>query len=133
MGNEFRGRGNLGAPPALKPVEVDGEKRWVAEMRVYFDRNVPDGDDGFIDKGGFWLTVNLWGAKGETAANLLTKGVLVVVSGTLVNHEWIDKESGEPRSRLEVHADYVDLDLFRVEGIQLHRKESGDEAEAEQA
>ena len=57
----------------------------------------------------------------------------MAVAGTLVNHEWTDKESGEPRARLEVHADYVDLDLFRVEGIQMRRKESGDEAETEQA
>ena len=132
MGNEFRGRGNLGAPPTLKPVEVDGEKRWVAEMRIYFDRSVPDGDDGFVDKGGFWLTTSLWGARGEAAARLLTKGVRVASGGTLINHEWIDKESGEPRARLELQADYVDLDLFRVEHIQMRKKESGDEAEADQ-
>lgn len=132
MGNEFRGRGNLGAVPTLKSVEVDGEKRWVAELRIYFDRNVPDGDDGFVDKGGFWLTVNLWGAKGEAVANVLTKGARVAVAGTLVNHEWTDKENGEPRARLEVQADYVDLDLFRVEGIQMRRKESDDEAETDQ-
>ena len=33
----------------------------VAELRVYFDRSVPDGDGGFEDRGGFWLTANLWG------------------------------------------------------------------------
>lgn len=131
MANEFRGRGNLGATPAIKQVEVDGEKRSVAEMRVYFDRSVPDGDGGFVDRGGFWLDVNLWGPKGEAAAKILVKGARVAVTGTLVNHEWTDKESGEPRARLEVKADNVDLDLYRVESIHLRRKESADETEAD--
>lgn len=122
MANEFRGRGNLGAAPALKQVEVDGEKRSVAEMRVYFDRSVPDGDGGFVDRGGFWLDVNLWGPKGEAAAKVLVKGARVAVSGSLVQRTWEDKESGEPRSRIELIADQVALDLSRVERVEFRAK-----------
>ena len=53
MANHFEGRGNLAAAPELKQVEVDGEQRTVAELRIYFDRSVPDGDGGFEDRGGF--------------------------------------------------------------------------------
>ena len=74
MSNHFAGRGNLGADPDLKHVEIDGEPRAVAALRIYFDRPVPDGDGGFTDKGGFWLPVNLWGPKAETIAKLLRKG-----------------------------------------------------------
>ncbi|WP_127476631.1 single-stranded DNA-binding protein [Sulfurivermis fontis] len=131
MANDFKGRGNLGTAPTLKHVDVDGERRAVAQLRVYFDRSVPDGNGGFADRGGFWLDVNLWGPKAEAAAKVLAKGARVAVTGTLVNHEWADKDSGEPRARLEVQADHVDLDLSRVESIRLRKKESADEAEAD--
>ncbi|MGH8531652.1 MAG: tyrosine-type recombinase/integrase [Gammaproteobacteria bacterium] len=39
---------------------VVGEPRTVTELRVYFDRQVPDGNGGFEDRGGFWLPVHLW-------------------------------------------------------------------------
>ena len=122
MANRFVGRGNLAAAPTVKHVEVDDEKRAVASMRIYFDRNVPDGDGGFEDKGGFWLDVSLWGPRAETAARLLDKGARVAVSGTLVQRTWEDKESGEPRSRIELIADQVDLDLARVERIEFRAK-----------
>ena len=131
MANEFRGRGNLGTVPTLKHVEVEGEQRTVAQLRVYFDRSVPDGDGGFVDRGGFWMDVSQWGPKAEIAAKVLTKGARVAVTGTLVNHEWTDKDSGEPRSRLEVQADHVDLDLLRVEAVRFRRKESADETDAD--
>lgn len=84
MSNHFAGRGNLGADPELKHVEIDGKPRAVAALRIYFERPVPDGDGGFTDKGGFWLPVNLWGPKAETIAKLLRKGARVRVEGTLV-------------------------------------------------
>jgi len=132
MANDFRGRGNLGSAPTLKQVEVDGELRSVAQLRVYFDRSVPDGDGGFVDRGGFWLDVSVWGAKGEAAARILRKGARVSVSGTLVNQEWTDKESGETRSRLELRADNVDLDLLRVDNVQWQIRNQDDGKETEQ-
>ncbi|GAB4360975.1 MAG: single-stranded DNA-binding protein [Gammaproteobacteria bacterium] len=124
MANEFRGRGNLGAAPALRQVEVGGESRSVASLRIYFDRQVPDGDGGFEDRGGFWLDVNLWGPKAVAAAKILPKGARVAAAGTLVHHTWTDKESGEERGRLELQADSVDLDLGRLESIEPRRKET---------
>ena len=122
MATRFIGKGNLGDAPALKQVEVKGEKRSVAELRVYFDRLVSDGDDGFVDKGGFWLNVNYWGTRGEKTAKLLCKGARVRVEGTLVEREWEDKESGEECSRFELIADDITLDLARVESFTLRPK-----------
>ena len=123
MANRFEGRGNLAAVPELKRVQVDGEERLVAELRIYFDRQVPDGDGGFTDRGGFWLTVNLWGDRAEVVSNLLPKGARVHVTGTLVQDTWNDKESGEERRALELLADYVSLDLGRVDGLRLRLPE----------
>ena len=122
MSNRFYGRGNLGAAPVLKHIEVDGDTRPVAELRVYFDRPVPNADHAFIDKGGFWLDVNLWGPRAEATAKLLSKGVRVNVTGTLIFDAWDDKESGEPRGKFKVSAEAVDLDLSRVEQFALKSK-----------
>ena len=70
MINEFSAIGNLGVSPVLSVVDVDGEPRKVANMRVYFDR--PVGKD-YQDKGGFWLTVDVWGYRAEEAVRVLKK------------------------------------------------------------
>ncbi|MGH8534824.1 MAG: single-stranded DNA-binding protein [Gammaproteobacteria bacterium] len=131
MSNHFIGRGNLGANPELKQVSVEGESRTVTELRVYFDRQVPDGNGGFEDRGGFWLPVHLWGPRGEGVAKLLPKGARVRVEGTLVHDTWEDKD-GETVSRIEVQADSIDLDLSRVEAVTFRAKgqaENGTPAE----
>lgn len=121
MSNRFSGVGNLGVAPTLKPVEVRGETRMVAEMRIYFDRLVPDGDGGWKDKGGFWMDVAWWGKKAERAVPLLPKGARVEVSGVLVQESWNDKEDKE-QTRLRVTADRVSLDMGRVEHIEFRKR-----------
>jgi len=115
MSTYFSGRGNLGAAPELKTVQVNGEDRQVTEMRLYCDRSVPDGNGGFKDKGGFWLNVSRWGVAGEHCARVLTKGDRIKAEGTLVQDSW--EKDGEKRSRLELTADDITLDLSRVESV----------------
>ena len=131
MANRFEGRGNLGAQPVLKYVEIDGEPRAVTEMRIYFDRSVPDGNGGFTDRGGFWLDVNIWGPRAEPAAVLLPRGARVHVTGTLIRDTWPDRDTGEERERMKLVADYVSLDLSRVDVVTL--QESSDQRRAEPA
>lgn len=121
MSNRFEGRGNLGSDPVLKYVDVAGEKRAVCELRVYFDRQVRDGDD-WKEQGGFWLDVAHWGRRAEQAGKLLTKGCRVFVVGTLVQETWADKTTGEERQKLVLDADSVDLDLLRVEAVKFVEK-----------
>ena len=121
MANRFEGRGNLGSDPVLKYVEVAGEKRAVCEMRVYFDRQVKDGED-WKEQGGFWLKVSYWGKRAEQAGKVLVKGCRVFVVGTLVQDTWTDKETGEEKSRLVLDADSVDIDLMRVESVRFVEK-----------
>jgi single-strand DNA-binding protein len=124
--NEFFGRGNLGASPVLKHVQVEGEQRPVAELRVYFDRSIPT-DDGYTDNGGFWLNVNLWGSRAENAVKILGKGMRVAVRGTLVQSQWTDKDTGQERQGFQLQARSVDLDLWRVESLELRPKEADDD------
>ncbi|MDA3921901.1 MAG: single-stranded DNA-binding protein [Salinisphaera sp.] len=131
MSNSFTASGNLAAAPELKTVTVNGENRQVAEVRMYCDRPVPDGDDGFKDKGGFWLNVSRWGAAAEHAARVLDKGFRVKVEGTLVQNSW--EKDGEKYSRLELSADDITLDLSRIESItqRARRQESNGQQQAD--
>ncbi|GAB3683887.1 single-stranded DNA-binding protein [Salinisphaera aquimarina] len=131
MSNSFTARGNLAAAPELKTVTVNGEHRQVAEIRMYCDRPVPDGDDGFKDKGGFWLNVSRWGTAAEHAARVLDKGFRVKVEGTLVQNSW--EKDGEKFSRLELSADDITLDLSRIESVnqRARRQESNGQLQAD--
>ncbi len=119
MINEFSGIGNLGKNPTLTSVVVDGESRKVANLRVYFDR--PVGED-FKDKGGFWLSVDIWGFRAEEAIRVLKKGARAYFSGTMRMEEWTDEDSGEIRSEMRLSADYFFIDSMCVENVIYREK-----------
>jgi single-strand DNA-binding protein len=123
MSNWFTGFGNVGTAPTLRRVPVDGEQRPVTDLRVYFDRRVPKGEDGFEEEGGFWLTVSVWGARAETVARLIEKGARIYVEGSLRQVSWQDRESGADRSELRLTADAIALDLLCVEAVQYRKRD----------
>lgn len=122
MSNEFRGTGNLGDNPVLKTVMVKGEDRKVAELRVFFDEYKPDGQGGFEQSGGFWMSASVWDRRGEDVVQHLRKGARVHVAGRLVEQEWTDKESGEVRKAMQLNADEVYLSLARLEQVKFRPK-----------
>ncbi len=120
MRNEFRGNGNLADAPTLKSLNVDGEARSIAEMRVFFDRTRDDGHGGLADKGGFWLDVTVWNETlAERCARLLVKGARIHVAGELEHQSWTSKESGAEKSALQLHASEVYFGLARIESVTL--------------
>lgn len=122
MSNVFRGTGNLGDNPTLKPVLVKGKDRKVAEMRVFFDEYKPDGNGGFEQSGGFWLTASIWDERGEDVCRILRKGARVLVVGRLEEQEWSDKETGELRRVMRLNADDVYLSLSRLDEVRFKAK-----------
>jgi len=123
MSTSFSGTGNLGSTPALKQVEIDGEQRPVAEMRIFFDRRVKQEDGSFGDGGGFWVTANLWGWRAEAAAKLLPKGARVFARGRLREESW-EGDDGETRTQLRLDADYLTVDLVCIDQLKLRAKQS---------
>ena len=105
--NEFIGEGNLGQEPELRAVQSGGADKSVANLRVYFDRRVPDGDGGFKDKQGFWLNVELWGDRATHVARLCAKGSRVAVVGSLIDDSF--EKHGETINRVAVRARQVYL------------------------
>jgi single-strand DNA-binding protein len=122
MSNWFTGFGNVGTAPTLRRVPVDGEQRPVTDLRVYFDRRVPKGEDEFEEAGGFWLTVSVWGARAETAARLIEKGARLYAEGYLRQVSWKDRESGAERSELRLTAETIAIDPLCVEALVYRRR-----------
>lgn len=132
MSNTIIASGNLGTTPELKSVTVAGEQRQVADMRIYFDRPVPDDRGGFTDKGGFWRTVSAWDKRAEHAARTLRSGMGVRIEGTEVLHSW-DKD-GEQRTQTQITAHSITLELPRVESVTMReRKQPQEQASTDSA
>lgn len=122
MALRINGSGNLGSAPELRTVEVNGEDRKVASMRVFFDHTVPDGNGGFVDKGGCWLGVSAWDNRAEHVARVLRKGMRVRIEGTLQERPW--EKDGEAMTSWEVNARNITLELARLESVTLRPKAS---------
>lgn len=122
MSTFFLGRGNIGNAPELRFVSVQGEQKAVCDLSIFFDRRVPDGAGGYVDKGGFWRDVSYWGARAERAHKLLKSGARVFVSGTEVQERWPDKDGGPEHTKIVLIADTIDLDLLCVEAITYREK-----------
>jgi len=130
MPNNYQGTGNLGESPALKTVQVNGEDRKVAELRVFFDNYRADGQGGLEQTGGHWLDVSLWDYKAEQAARILRKGARVHVIGRLELDTWADRETGEPKEKLRLVADDVLLSLARVKNVEFEARRADEERSA---
>ena len=105
--NEFIGEGNLGQEPDVRVVTRDGENNDVANLRIYFDRPVPDAEGKFEDKKGFWLNVEMWGDRAKQVARLCTKGSRVAVIGSLMDDSY--ETDGGTVAALSVRAKRVYL------------------------
>ena len=81
--------GNLGADPEL---------RWFdsGKAKAQFTLAVRTGKDKPAD----WFEIQAWGQTAERAAELLKKGSRVVVSGSLRQERWQDKETQTNRSKV---------------------------------
>jgi single-strand DNA-binding protein len=74
MPNSYQGTGNLGDSPVLKTIQVNGEDRKVAELRVFFDNYRPDGQGGLEQTGGYWLDVSVWDYKASRLPGCCARG-----------------------------------------------------------
>ena len=63
-----------------------------------------------------------WGRLANEAMRLLAKGARVCVIGRLQENKWIDKETGEERSELQLNADYFFIDTLCIEKLTYNTK-----------
>jgi single-strand DNA-binding protein len=124
MPNTITGKGNLADSPTLKHLQIKGEDRMVCNMRVFFDEFGHNEAGELEQKGGFFMSVALWGKKGEDAARHLRKGARVHVSGRLEESSFKDKDTGVEMTAFQIVADDINLALSRVEKVEFRAKRS---------
>lgn len=95
--------GNLGADPESKSLP-DGTT--VVRLRIGSSHRAKVGGDW--QDVTTWVSVDVWGKRGETLARILRKGAKVSVRGTLAVREY-DKKDGTKGYSVEVRADDVEL------------------------
>jgi single-strand DNA-binding protein len=56
-----------------------------------------------------WIQCSIWKERGERMARYLTKGSAVTVSGDVSTHAWLDRQTGEARSKLRCRVSEITL------------------------
>ena len=90
--------GRVGAEPELRRTQ-NGTA--VVQLRLATDRRSQNNEQQTD-----WHTVVCWAKQAEAVAEYVQKGERVYVAGRLHHHTW-ETDSGERRSRTEVHAQEV--------------------------
>lgn len=104
--------GNLGQDPELRHTQSSQGVLTVrmAATESYFDQNSKERKERVE-----WVTVVIWGKRGEALAKILSKGSRILVEGRLQTRSWEDKQ-GAKRYSTEVVANNVVLLGGRGEG-----------------
>lgn len=85
MGTRFFGEGNIGTAPEYREfAKGNDEPRRLLRLNVYFDNPIPV-RDGYEDRGGFWMPVEIWNPEADHWAKLYQTGMRVLGSG-LIDH-----------------------------------------------
>lgn len=129
MSNKFKGTGNLGKTPELKYINTEDGQRAVANFSVRFDRDKRLEDGSYVDNGGFWMDVAIFGNQAERVAKVLSKGNRVYAEGSLKLQEW--EKDGQAFSKLALEASYIAPDLLGIDGIQYEIKDKKTETSSE--
>jgi single-strand DNA-binding protein len=129
VSNRLEVTGNLGKDPALKTIKIGSEERPVCEFSVFADNYKRDEKSGeYVQDGGFWVAVSIWGDRARNCFKLLRKGARVTCEGKLTIDEYESKEnSGEQRYSLRLTADNVTLELSRIESVTFKAKREAEE------
>lgn len=115
----WTGVGNIGSDPELKFLDSG---RAVCSFSIANTPRVKDRDGNWADGETMWIRITCWGTLAEGAAEFLTKGSKVFVSGPMKQTTFQTK-NGESRVGLEVTAD--DLNLGEVQLIKKAKASSG--------
>jgi single-stranded DNA-binding protein len=106
--NKWIVSGNLAADAEIKTVELrNGEKAQVANATLYV-RKVHDRKESFTVQLNIWERSAAW-----RKLPYLTKGSLVICTGSLEPNPYISSNGNQPRAGLSMSVLDVDLDIVR--------------------
>lgn len=112
--------GNLTRDPELKQTQGGS----VCKMRVAVNTRRKQ-DNEWVDAPNYFDVI-VWGAQGENAAQYLSKGRKVAITGKLRWREWESNDGGK-RQSVEIHADNVAFIGGREERQQQPKQEAPSE------
>ncbi len=69
-----------------------------------------------------------WRQTAENAADVLAKGIGVIVTGRLEQRSWDDKETGQKRSKVELVVDDIGVSARSIQGVTRRESTGGDSA-----
>lgn len=117
--------GNLAADPELK---FTPNGKAVASFTVISSKAVKKEDGTWENTDVTSWSVKCWNKLAENVCESISKGMAVIVQGTAVQVSWEDKTTGQKRSKIEVTAFNVGVDLKRhiVNVVSLDRNAAGD-------
>jgi len=93
--------GNLGDDVSYRVIPQSG--KGVAEIRIATNKHRLKPDGGF-DTSTSWVTVKFFGKIADRVRDKLSKGDKVTITGELSEDRWVDKNSGQNRSKLFIVA-----------------------------
>lgn len=103
--------GNLTRDPELRNTgSVD-----VLNIGIAVNDQVKNNQTGEWEDRANFFDCTIFGNRARALANILTKGMKVVIEGKLRWHQWQDKDTGDNRSKVTIIADNVEL-MQRQEG-----------------
>lgn len=114
--------GNLTSDPELK---FTSNQKAQLKFSVAVNDSYTDASGEKVEKTAYFNVV-AWGYLAENSANVLEKGMGVVVVGTLDQRSWDDKETGQKRSTVEIKAMEVGIRTGSLESVERRRAGGGD-------
>ena len=99
--NRWMGLGNLAADPELR-VTPNGQS--VLRLRLACSESYKDRDGNWAERAE-WVTVSVWGKRGESLSKHLAKGSRVFVEGSLRTSSY--EKNGEKKYSTEIVASKV--------------------------
>ena len=83
----------------------------LARFSIVTSKKKKDDAGNWVDSGTTFWDITAWDALAESVADHVSKGTSVIVIGTAETQEWVDKTSGEKKSKLGITAQQVAVAL----------------------
>lgn len=119
--------GNLTSDPELR-FTTNGKAQ--LKFSVAVNENYTDNSGEKVEKTSFFNIV-AWGYTAENAANILEKGMKVIIVGTLEQRSWDDEQSGQKRSVVEIRALEIGASCGSLESVTRRRSQGGDSSSSQ--
>lgn len=105
--------GYAGAAPELR-YAPSGDA--VANVNIATSEHWIDKETGEKKERTTWVSWEVWGKSAENLAKLVQKGSRVYIEGTIRNHQWEDKDTGDTKYRDRHVGSYWQLLDRKVDG-----------------